>query len=128
MKKSSLVTSLSYLVAIGLSLYLAWFSFFTYAVWVLPPRGKTREESIELLDKLIARIAQDLALPLLIGLSILLLLSWLILRKFRIPHIKRHLGIQAILAMLIICYGLFLGMEDAKEGLTIEIDRHFVRH
>ncbi len=121
----TILNSIIYIVNFTVSGILAWISWASYAIWVQPPIGNTREESIRLLNFGILKTAGILLIISLLIMSVVTFLTWFACGKIDLHNRKRNLMIILAINFSIIVVGLIFGITNAKNGLTIEIDRYF---
>ena len=123
-KKTDIVKStIKYLINTLLFLFDA-YVYFSFFIVVQAPIGETRDDSIRMLNQW---VKDDSLEWLYWGMAITLILAiFNYLYQIKIERIKSVslIIILAILDLLIILYGIFLGSYTAIQGLTEEINRH----
>ena len=123
-KKTDIVKStIKYLINTLLFLFDA-YVYFSFFIVVQTPIGETRDDSIRMLNQW---VKDDSLEWLYWGMAITLILAiFNYLYQIKIERIKSVslIIILAILDLLIILYGIFLGSYTAIQGLTEEINRH----
>jgi hypothetical protein len=104
-----------------LFVYAVYFSFF---IVVQAPHGKTREESIEILNDWVKQESFGWSLWAILLAALLVMFN--IFYQLRIEKIKdnRQITLLTISSALIMSFGIFLGSSNALVGLTEEINRH----
>ena len=125
MTRKTIIRTLKYLINFGIAGLLAWIAYLNYALWVRPQIGQTREESIQLLKEGIIDMGLGHSLTGLIVILVLATLTWLTQTKIEKQKRPKELFAITTINIIVAGLGLGLGMLNAYEGLTIEIDRHF---
>lgn len=125
MTKGTIIQTLKYLINFGTAGLLAWFTYLDYTLWVQPPLGQTRPESIDLLKTGIIDVGLGHVLTGIIAISFLTILTWLTQNKIEKRKKPKELFGITTVNIVIIVLGIGLGMMNAYNGLIIEIDRHF---
>ena len=114
-----------YLINILGSGILAWGIWMTYKLWVMPPIGNTKEESIELLKNQIIDIGIEKSLWAIGIISILIFVTWMIQKMIEKKVNRKELLVILAINFLIFGAGLLIGAMEAFNGLSIEIERNF---
>jgi hypothetical protein len=125
MTKNRIIQFFKYLINIVVALVLAWGAFLDYALWVQPPIGKTREESVDLLQSGIIDKGIGLAITGLLIIGTLTFLTWLVQVKIEKQKNLKELFLTVLIDSLIVVFGIGLGAFDAYNGLIVEINRVF---
>jgi hypothetical protein len=125
MTKATIIQTLKYLINFGASGLFAWSTYLSYALWVQPQIGQTRQESINLLKSGLIDRGLEHVLFELIVISVLTILTRLTQTKIEKQKRPKELFAITIVNILIAGIGLGLGILNAYNGLIIEIDRHF---
>jgi hypothetical protein len=110
------INTISFLFA-----YVVYLSFF---IVVQAPRGKTKDESIKMLNDWITQESFDWSLWALLLTVSLTLFNVFFQLKIEKTKDNRQIIVLTILNLLIMTSGIFLGSYNALIGLTWEINRH----
>lgn len=104
-----------------LFVYAVYFSFF---IVVQAPHGKTKDESVKILNDWVRQESFEWSLWALLLTALLVLFN--IVYQLRIENIKdyKQVILLTISNGLIMGFGIFLGLSNALVGLTEEINRH----
>ncbi len=116
---------IKYLINILGSAILSWGIWYSYKLWVLPPIGHSKYESIELLKSQILEMGIE-NLSLAVGVIVILIaINWAIQKYKEKMENKKEIFFLLAMNLLIVLIGLILGAYDAFNGLSVEIDRNF---
>ena len=114
-----------YLINILGSGILAWSIWMRYILWVMPPIGNTKEESIKLLKNKIIEIGIEKSLCAIGIILILIFVTWVIQKMIEKKVNRKELLVIFGINLLIFGAGLLIGATEAFNGLSIEIERIF---
>jgi|GEM_PF-4471819 len=115
--------SLKYIVN-TVAFFFAYAIYFSFAIIVHAPRGKTRDESLTMLRDFVARQALEWTVWGL--LFVLFMFAFNIVYQSKIERIRNRnqIAILTLIHLFIIAFAIFLGTQNAMVGLTEEINRH----
>ncbi len=116
-------TSIKYIVN-TISFFFAYAVYISFFLVVQAPHGKTKDESIKMLNDWVYQESLDWFLWALLLTFFLALFNTIY--QFRIERTKdnRQIIMLTISSFLIMTFGIFLGSYNAILGLTEEINRH----
>ena len=122
-RKETIRTSIKYFIN-TLTFLFVYGVYFSFAIVVQAPHGKTKDDSTETLNHWVTKEALDWSL-----LGLLLTVSLILFNIFyqlKIENTKdsRQIVLLTILSVLIMTIWIFLGSYNAILGLTEEINRH----
>lgn len=122
-RKEIVRTSIKYIVN-TITFLFAYAVYFSFFIVVQVPHGMTKDDSIRMLNDWVGKEAMQWCLW---GLLLMMVLAiFNVVYQLKIEKIKGNVEIilLAILSMLIMTFGIFLGSYNAILGLTEEINRH----
>lgn len=116
---------IKYLINILGSGILSWAIWYSYKLWVLPPIGNSKNESIELLKSQILEIGIEKLSWAIGAILILIPITWAIQKYIEKMENRKEIFFLLGLNLFIVSIGLIIGVFDAFNGLSVEIERNF---
>ncbi len=113
---------LKYILSFAIAGLFAWIAFLDFSLWIEPPVGISKENSIELLKSGIVEKGLFKGLNGIAVLGMILFFNWLISSIVDNQKKTKELIVIALICILIISIGIGLGMLNAYNGLLSEIN------